>query len=149
MQTKLPFFPSFAKPINSSVWFGEQDGTVYYFLSGNPIYCHEKEDRNGYKFVLANLIKNKLCTITELSEVLGEGRKNIERYAKAYREQGAGFFFYRKEQRGQCNKMTAEKLTAIQTDLDNNLSIYRIALLHDISEAAISYHIRKGNLKKK
>jgi transposase len=149
MQTKLPFFPSFAKLINSSVGFGEQDGTVYYFHSGNPIYCHGTDDRNGYKFALANLVTNKLCTIRELSEALGEGRKNIERYAKAYREQGADYFFSRKEQRGQCYKMSAEKLTAIQTDLDNGLSIYRISLLHEISESAVSYHIRKGNLKKK
>jgi biotin operon repressor len=149
MQTKLPFFPSFTKLINSSVGFGEREGTVYYFHSGNPIYCHGSNDRNGYKFALANLINNKLCTITELSEALGEGRKNIERYSKAYREEGAGFFFSRKEQRGQCYKMTTEKLTAIQTDLDNGLSIYRIAQLYEISEAAVSYHIKKGNLKKK
>ena len=149
MQTKLPFFPSFAKLINSSVGFGEQGGTVYYFHSGNPIYCHGKGDRNGYRFALANLVVNNLCTIKELSDALGEGRKNIERYAKSYREQGAGYFFDRKERRGQCHKMTPEKQSSIQSDLDEGVSIYRTALNHDVSEAAISYHIKKGNLKKK
>jgi transposase len=56
------------------------------------------------------MVFNGLCTISELSAALGEGRKNIERYVKAYREKGIGHFFNRKERRGQCYKMTEEKL---------------------------------------
>ena len=148
MQTQLPFFPTGTKLINSTVGFREQDGTVYYLHNGNPIYCHDKNDRNGYRFILANLAVNKLCKISELCDALGVGRKNIERYAKSYRDHGAGYFFERKERRGQCYKMTPDKLSAIESDLDAGLSIYRTALNHSISEAAISYHIRKGNLKK-
>jgi transposase len=148
MQKQLPFFPPHTKLINGSVGFREQDGTVYYLHNGNPIYCHCKEDRNGYRFALASLIVNKLCTISELSSSLGEGRKNIERYAKSYREKGSSYFFNRKETRGQCHKMTHSKLASIQRELDEGLSIYRIALNEEVSEAAISYHIKNGNLKK-
>jgi biotin operon repressor len=149
MQTQLPFFPANTRLINSFVGYREHDGTVYYFLCGSPIYCHSKDDRNGYRFSLANLVVNELCTIRELSDALGEGRKNIERYAKALRDHGASYFFAREDRRGQCYKMTPDKLSAIQSDLDQGLSIYRIALNHDISETAISYHIKNGNLKKK
>jgi hypothetical protein len=148
MQTQLPLFPSNTKLINDSVGFREQDGTVYYLHNGNPVYCHAKDDRNGYRFSLANLVVNRLCTISELCLALGEGRKNIERYAKAYRDHGSGYFFARKERRGQCYKMTSEKLSSIQRELDSGLSIYRIAINQDISESAIQYHIKKGNLKK-
>jgi len=148
MQTQLPLFPGDTQLINDSVGFREQDGTVYYLHNGNPIYCHSKDDHNSYRFILANLAVNNLCTISELSSALDTGRKNIERYAKAYREQGAAYFFSRKETRGQCYKMTPEKLTSIQSELDRGMSIYRIALNHDISEAAISYHIKHGKLKK-
>jgi len=148
MQTQLPFFPPHTKQINDTVGFREADGTVYYLHNGDPIYCHAQDNRSSYHFVLANLVVNSLCTISELSTALGEGRKNIERYAKAYRENGAGHFFARKETRGQCYKMTPEKLSAIQSELDEGLSIYRIALNHEISESAISYHIKKGTLKK-
>ena len=148
MHQQLPFFPSDIKLINESVGFREQDATVYYLHNGNPIYCHSRSDRNGYRFILANLVVNNLCKIHELCEALGEGRKNIERYAKAYREQGSGYFFSRKERRGQCYKMTGEKLGAIQQDLNSGLSIYRTEINHEISEAAISYHIKKGTLKK-
>jgi len=149
MQMQLPFFPTNTKLINSTLGFREQDGTVYYLHNGSPIYCHSKDNLNGYRFILANLIVNNLCTISELSTSLGIGRKNVERYAKAYREHGASHFFERKEQRGQCHKMTPDKLVSIQIDLDQRLSIYRIALNHEVSEAAIAYHIKNGNLKKR
>lgn len=149
MQTKLPFFPTDTKLINSFVGFRQFEGTVYYLHSGSPIYCHLKDDRNGYRFALANLVVNNLCTIKELNVALGEGRKNIERYAQAYRKHGTGYFFGRKERRGQCYKMTTEKLSLIQSDLDAGLSIYRASINHQISESAITYHLKNGNLKKK
>jgi biotin operon repressor len=148
MQTALPFFPSNTKLINATVGFREKDGIVHYFQYGKPIYCHDKNDHNGYRFSVASLIKNEACTIKELSDALGVPRKNIERYAKALRDHGAGYFFGRIDGRGQCYKMNSEKIANIQSDLDKGTSIYRTALNHDISESAISYHIKNGNLKK-
>jgi len=57
------------------------------------IYCHKKEDRNSYRFIVGNLTNNKLCTNSEFHEAIGEGRKNIDRYAMTYREKGAEHFF--------------------------------------------------------
>ena len=136
MQTQLPFFPSNTKLINSTVGFREHDGVVFYLHNGNPIYCHAKDDRIIYRFMPDNMTVNKLCKIFGLFVSLGEGRKNIERYAKAYREQGADYFYERKERRGQCHKMTPDKLSAIQSDLDVGLSIYRTALNHEVSDCA-------------
>ena len=149
MQTKLPFFPANTKMITSWVGFYEHDGTVYYLHCGNPIYCHLKDDHNGYRFALANLVVNKLCTISELCTALGERRRNVERYARSLREHGTAYFFERKDNRGQCYKMTPDKLVGIQADLDLGISIYQISRTHEISEAAVSYHIKKGTLKKK
>jgi biotin operon repressor len=149
MQTVLPFFPEDTKMINATLGFREINGIVYYLQYGKPIYCHEKHDHNSYRFSLANLIQNKACSIKELSAALGVRRKNIERYAKSLREQGAGYFFGHTDGRGQCYKMTPDKIVHIQSDLDKGVSIYRTALNHDISESAINYHIKNGNLKKK
>jgi predicted DNA-binding protein YlxM (UPF0122 family) len=44
--------------------------------------------------------------------------------------------------------MTPSKLSAIQVELDEGLSMYRIAQNQSISESAIAYHIKKGTLKK-
>lgn len=149
MPPLLPIFPPSTKFINDSIGFREQDGTVYYFLHGSPFYFHGKDDLNGYCYCLANLVVQRLCKICEICVAFGEGRKNIERWSSALRDHGIGHFFARKERRGQCYKMTPDKLSSIQNDLDLGLSIYRASLHHQVSESAITYHIRNGNLKKR
>jgi len=134
--------------INDHLSVKEEEGVVYYLYNDQSIFRHVREDRSGYRFVLANLVVNRLCKICELCDALGEGRKNIERYVKAYKDHGFSHFFERKEGRGRGFKMTPEKLLAIQAALDEGVSIYRIALSQDISKAAILYHIEKGRLQR-
>ena len=55
-------------------------------------------------------------------------------------------FFSRKETRGQCHKVTKEKLLSIQEKLDKCYSKYRIIREEGISESAITCHVVKGNL---
>ena len=93
MQLDMPFFPSGTKLINSTVGFHEQDGTVFYFLNGKTIYCHSKDKRDCFRFALANLKANDLCSVGELSSAFGISRRNIERYVKSFREKGMTYFF--------------------------------------------------------
>ena len=146
MQLQLPFFPEHTRYINSTLGLFEKEGYVYYLHNGSPIYCHLKEDRNSYRFIVGNLICNKLCTISEFHESIGEARKNIERYAKTFREKGTEHFFARKETRGQCYKMTDALMEEIQSRLDAGSTQYRAAKECGISEACIRYHVNKGNL---
>jgi DNA-binding NarL/FixJ family response regulator len=126
----------------------EHGGFRYYLHNGNPIYCHALGDKNSYRFILANLVTNQLCTIAELAEALDERRKNIERYAKAFREKGASYFFSRKEEFGLCYKLTKRLCSEIQSCLDAGKSVYDIAKDYNISESTIYYHIKKGRFKK-
>ena len=121
MQQILPIFPEGIKMVNYQVGFKQMDDFVHYFVNGMPVYCHEKEDKNGYRFVLATLINNQFCSIKELSEALGVQKKNIERYAKSLRDHGMGYFFNRKETRGQCHKFTPEKMEAAQRLLEKSV----------------------------
>jgi transposase len=116
--------------------------------NGNPIYCHSVTDKNSYRFILGNLVVQGLCSITELSVALGEHRKNVERYAKTFRDKGAEYFFSRKETRGQCYKVTEEKLGLIQEKLDAGYSQNQTSKMLEISPSAIRYHIKKGSIKK-
>lgn len=149
MQTQLPLFSGDITLINTTLGYIEQEGFRYYLHNGNPIYCHSIEDKNSYRFILGNLVTNHLCSITELSASLGERRKNIERYAKTFREKGTSYFFSRKETRGRCYKLTDSMRIEIQARLDSGDSVYSIAKDYHLSEACIRYHINKGTLKKK
>jgi len=149
MQQILPIFPENTRMVNYQVGFKQIDSFIHYFVNGMPVYCHEKEDKNGYRFVLATLINNKFCSIKELSEALGIPRKNIERYSKTLREKGMSYFFNRKETRGQCHKFTPGKIEKAQELLDTGHSQQGTAKAIGVSESAIRYHIKSGRLKKK
>jgi biotin operon repressor len=149
MQQILPIFPDETRMVNYQVGFKQMDDFVHYFVNGMPVYCHEKDDKNGYRFVLATLVNHNFCSIKELSDALGVPRKNIERYAKALRENGMAHFFNRKETRGQCHKFTPEKMKDAQELLDDGYSQQGTAKTIGVSESAIRYHIKSGGLKKK
>jgi biotin operon repressor len=149
MQLALPIFPASTKMINNCVGFRSENGFVYYMLNGQNIYCHAENDRNSYRFILASLTKNNLCTKTELSTALGIRRKNIERYAKAYEENGVNYFFNREDNRGQCYRFTKEKQKEAQELLDSGVSQNSTAKKIGVSESAVRYHLRSGDLKKK
>jgi len=148
MQLQLPFFPTGTKLINETLGYREKNGIVYYLHNGDSIFNHAKRDRNSFRFILANLIVNKLCKVYELSKATGIDRSTIEYYVRMYQEQGIGYFFIRKSRKGIYTKMIPEKLSAIQVDLDEGLSINRIALNHHVSATTIANHIKYGNLKK-
>lgn len=149
MQQILPIFPENIKMVNYQVGFKQMEDFVHYFVNGMPVYCHEKDDKNGYRFVLATLVNNKFCSIRELSEALGVNKKNIERYSKDLREKGMAHFFNRKETRGRCHKFTPGKIEDAQKLLDQEYSQQGTAKAIGVSESAIRYHIKAGTLKKK
>jgi hypothetical protein len=114
MQMQLPIFPTSTKLVNANVGFFEKDDFVYYLHNGSPIYCHQKDDLNSYRYITANLVLTNLCSPSELATALGVNPRNIQRYAKSLREKGADWFFQRVEKRGDAHKLTPEKMTQTQ-----------------------------------
>jgi len=149
MQMQLPLFPNTTKLINFCVGFFEKDGFVYYLHNGSPIYCHEKNDLNSYRYIVANLIVTKLCTPSEVATALGVSNRNIQRYAKTLREKGTDWFFKREEKRGDAHKLTTELLEEAQRLIGKFYSVVDVARLLGVTEGALRYHIKKGTIKKK
>lgn len=149
MQTQMPFFPEETKLINSTIGFYKKDDFVYYLHNGSPIFCHSQSDLNSYRYIIANLVVNHMCKSSEVSKALGVHIKNVQRYAKALRDKGTDWFFNRSDNRGQCYKFTPEKKEQAQELLGQGCSAYRVAKETGLSESAIRYHLRSGELKKK
>ena len=149
MQMQLPIFPSSTKMLSATWGVFEKDNFVYYLHNGSPVHTHEKNDINTYRYVTASLIVNHSCRASALSKVFGVGVRNFERYAKRLREDGAEAFFTPKDRRGQCHKMTPDKLKNAQQYLNQGYSQMRTAKEINVNEASIRYHIKKGTLKKK
>lgn len=148
MQMQLPIFPQSTTLVNGSVGFFEKDDFVYYLHNGSPIYCHQKDDLNSYRYITANLVVTNLCSPSQLARSLGVNSRNIQRYAKALREKGSDWFFKREAKRGDAHKLTAEKLHQVQTMLDESCAVAEAARVVGVTEGALRYHLKKGSLKK-
>jgi len=149
MQMQLPIFPKDTKLINACVGIFERDDFVYYLHNGSPVFCHQKDDMNNYRYITANLITTGLCRCTEVAQALGVSSRNIERYAKALREKGSEYFFNREEKRGSGYKVRDEDLAHAQQLIDEFYSVSDVARLIGVTEGALRYHIKKGAIKKK
>ncbi len=149
MQMQLPIFPSTTKLINTSVGIFEKDDFVYYLHNGSPIHCHKKDDLNSYRYITANLVVSGLCKPSEIAKSFGVSNRNIQRYAKALREKGTNWFFKREENRGRAHKLTDAVLEDAQQMIDNFYSVGDVARLLGVTDGALRYHIKKGNIKKK
>ena len=149
MQMQLPIFPQSTTLVNANVGFFEKDDFVYYLHNGSPIYCHQKNDLNSYRYITANLVVTNLCSPSELARALAVNPRNIQRYAKSLREKGADWFFQRVEKRGDAHKLTSEKLDQAQQRIDDGIPVAMTARELGVTEGALRYHLRIGTLKKK
>jgi transposase len=149
MQMQLPIFPVDTIMINSTVGVYKRDDFVYYLHNGSPIFCHSIYQLNSYRYILANLTTNGLCTCSQISKAFGIHVKNVQRYKKALEENGFDWFFNRKDNRGQCHKFIEEKLKEAQELINKGFSQHQAAKKLGVSEGSIRYHLRKGTLKKK
>lgn len=149
MQLQLPIFPATTKLINSNVGIFQREDFVYYLHNGSPVYCHHTEDRDSFRYIVANLVNSGLCKCSEIADAIGIHRKNVERYSKALREKGTKHFFNREDGRGQCHKMTENRISQAEELIRQGYSQKQTAEMLNVSEGAIRYHLRKGNIKKK
>lgn len=149
MQIQLPIFPDSTKMLSDTWGVFQKDNFVYYLHNGSPVHVHAKDDLNTYRYITGSIIVNNGIKASRLSKVFGVGVRNFERYAKQYRDGGADAFFKPSDQRGKCHKMTPEKIKEAQKYLDAGFSQTKTAKLINVNEAAIRYHLKKGNLKKK
>lgn len=84
-----------------------------------------------------------------MSEALGVGRRNIERYAMSLRKKGSEWFFHREEKRGDCYKLNEEKLQQAEQMINEFYTVADVARVLGVTEGALRYHIKKGTIKKK
>jgi hypothetical protein len=146
---ELPIFPAGVVMVNERLAVEKRDGMVYYFNYQNPIHVHIESDRNSFRYITASLILSGMCKIHELAKALGIKRRNLERYSKHLKESGMSYFFAAKHTGGKAHIITPDKLSDMQNLLDQGENNVQIAKKHEISEAAVRYYLKKGDLKKR
>lgn len=148
MQLQIPFFPKEARLINPHVGFYEKDNLVQYIVNGMPIFSHDKEDINSFRYITSNLISQGMCRKVEIERAFSVSEDSVSRAYKKFKEQGADGFFGTDARHGHAHKILGERKVRIQNKLDKGQSVNSIAKEEGLGESSIRYAIKQGYLKK-
>lgn len=148
MQLQLPLYPKEAKLISQSLGVYEHDDIVQYIVNGLPVYSHDKEDINAFRFITSNFINQGICRKVEVQRCFGVSEDSVHRYYKKFKEQGEMGFFGDDARKGKAHKICGSRRQRIQTKLDKPQSVNSIAKEEGVRESAIRYQIKMGYLKK-
>lgn len=148
MQLILPLFPRYTKMISDCLGVYEKDSIVQYIANGLPIYSHDVEDLQSFRFITSNFIKEGLCKATEVSRCFSIPIDSVKRNANKLRTDGEAAFFSADKRKGYCHKIRGSVLESIQKKLDKGRSVNSIAKQEGVAEGSIRYSIRQGYLKK-
>ncbi len=148
MQLQLPIFPAGSKMISHCVGVYEQSGLVQYIVNGLPVYAHGSEDLQSFRFFFSNLISQGLCTQGEVRKAFSITTDYVSRAYRLYKKEGGAGFFKPENRHGYCYKLIGANLAKAQGLLDEGRNQSATALAVGVSESAIRYAIKTGNLKK-
>lgn len=148
-QLLLPLFPADTKMITPVLGVRKQDGTIYYLLSGMPIYSHLEGELNKFRYITSQMLIQGLCKNIDIARAFHVSTQSVKRYKKILSEQGEDPFFRKDLRKGKSHKLLPDVLQRIQEKLNKGQSNYSIAKEESISEGSIRYALSKGYLKKK
>lgn len=147
-QLSLPIFPAETKLVTPILGVREKDGLVTYFLSGMPIYSHQKDELHKFRFATSNFILQGLCKGSDIQRTFHVSVDSIRRWKKRLSSEGEEAFFNEDKRHGRSHKLLPNVLERIQLQLDKGRSVNSIAKEEKISEGSIRYAISLGRLKK-
>ena len=149
MQLLLPIFPPDTTLINANVGVYERDGLVQYLINGLPVYCHDKDNRDAFRYITSNFIHQGLCRNVDIERAFGVSEDSVSRALKKFETKGEAGFFGPDARHGKAYKIVGVKREQIQAKLNKGLSNYRIGKEEGVRESAIRYGIKQGYLKKR
>jgi hypothetical protein len=124
--------------------------SVYYLLSGLPIYSHSKDDHLRFRYITSHLALQGLCKNQDIVDLFHVSQDSVRRWKKKLSEGGESVFFGEIDGRhGHSSKLYPSVLARIQSEIDKGKSVYSIGKPEGISEGSIRYWIKQGGLKKK
>ena len=86
LQALLPLFPAEATMVNNLIGVQQRDGTVYYFNGSMPIFMHNENDIDSFRFITSQLITNGVCKQKEIVNCFGVSAISVKRWVKRYKE---------------------------------------------------------------
>ena len=145
-QVQLPVFPVGTTAISSDLGFERQGQQIVYLNGHLPVFTHEVDDLESFRFFTSQLIANGTASQTQIATAFGVPLITIKRYCQLLREQGAAAFFHPPpRQRG--HRLTPERLVEVQALLDEGLRVAEISHRTGLLATTLRKAIKHGRLK--
>ena len=148
MQLILPLFPVKTEMITPTLGIYKRDSIITYLHCGVPIYSHAEEDLMSFRYITSKFIVQGLCRLIEISDCFHVSYDSVKRYVKRLEEMGEAGFFSKGNRMGHSSKLLPAVIERMQRYMDKGKSNSEIARLEDVTEGAIRYALKKGQLKK-
>ncbi len=148
MQQMLPLFPAKTAMITPTLGIYKKDTIITYLHCGVPIFSHAEEDRMSFRFITSKFILQGLCRLIEISSCFNVSYDSVKRYVKRLDEMGDAGFFSKGNRMGHSSKLLPVVIERMQRYMDKGKSNCEIARLEDVTEGAVRYALKKGQLKK-
>jgi len=147
-QMLLPVFPPGTTRINDFIGFKVETGKVYYFHGILPVFKHDEEDLNSFRFITSQLVVSGNVKQVEIANAFGITYISVKRNVALLRKEGPNAFFKKKKGRS-AHVLTEKVLKQIQRLLDKGISVSAISEKLNIKAPTIRKGIQKGKLKRK
>ena len=85
-QLQLPIFPNGLTPINNLIGFEKKEGRVYYFHGILPVFSHEEDDIESFRFITSQLVVSGNVKQIQISKAFGIPYVNVKRSVKILKE---------------------------------------------------------------
>lgn len=146
MQTFFPVYPFDTKMINSKIGIKTIQDIVLYFNGDGPIYQHNKDDYQSFRYITSQMIELKTVRQTEIISFFKVSKESVIRWSKIYRQKGGKGFFGTKKFEKRGNVLTKELLPEIQGYLNQGKSVKEIGEDLSIKPDTIQKGIQTGRL---
>lgn len=145
-QKLLPLFVSSGEGyISELISYQRQDGMMYYFHAGLPVFCHGEKDMKSFRMFISQLVVNGSCRQMDMVRAFGISAISMKRWVKKYRAEGPEAFFKSPRSRG-SHVLTDEVRKQAQDLLLQGVSRSEVAKQLQIKLDTLSKAIRSGRL---
>jgi len=146
MQTFLPVYPSDIKMVNSKIGVKTIGNKVLYFNSGGPIYQHDEDDYQSFRYITSQMIDLKAVRQIEVISFFKVSKESVIRWSRTYRQKGAKGFFSTKKVEKRGNVLTDDLLLKVQGYLNQGKSLKEIGEELSIKPDTIQKGVQSGRL---
>lgn len=149
MQLILPIFPVHTEMITETLGVYRKDCIITYLHYGVPIFSHAEDDYKSFRYITSKFIQQGLCRLIDISNCFHVSYDSVKRYAKQLEKNGESSFFSKSNRMGHSSKLLPAVTERMQRYIDEGKSNCEIARLEGVTEGAVRYALKKGQLKKK